>query len=336
MANFPLLKHRITLSLLLLAVSLIMGCYKTKKVITADGKEVEVLDAQETTTYGEINIGIDEMLAPVMRQEVMVFMELFPEGILHPFYKPEGELIRGLLDDSLRMIIIGRELRADEAAQIRQDKIRPTITQIGKAAIALVGHPSNPIDSLTENQLGQIMRGELSNWAEIGGKDEAINIVFDHPQSGVVSFVQNRFMNEGDSLPANAFTAMSTEKVVDYVAQAPNALGLVGVSWVADRDEPQVRDFLSRVRLVRMQTPDTSDLPGVWVRPYQNEIELDRWPLTHGIYAVSREHFSGLGTGFVVFVAGERGQRILLKAGVMPAYMPPRVVIFPEKEEKDK
>jgi len=69
---------------------------------------------------------------------------------------------------------------------------------------------------------------------------------------------------------------------------------------------------------VRLDATDTSDVKGYFIRPYQNEIALGRYPLSRPIYAVSREHFVGLGTGFVVVAAGELGQRILLKAGLVP------------------
>jgi phosphate transport system substrate-binding protein len=39
-----------------------------------------------------------------------------------------------------------------------------------------------------------------------------------------------------------------------------------------------------------------------------------------------RESFSGLGSGFVSFVAGEKGQRIILKSGLVPATMPIRII----------
>jgi len=41
---------------------------------------------------------------------------------------------------------------------------------------------------------------------------------------------------------------------------------------------------------------------------------------------INREYFSGLGTGFAQFIAGEKGQRIFLKSGLVPAQMPIRLV----------
>jgi phosphate transport system substrate-binding protein len=41
---------------------------------------------------------------------------------------------------------------------------------------------------------------------------------------------------------------------------------------------------------------------------------------------ICREPYSGLGTGFVSFVAGDQGQRIILKSGLVPATMPVRLI----------
>jgi phosphate transport system substrate-binding protein len=41
---------------------------------------------------------------------------------------------------------------------------------------------------------------------------------------------------------------------------------------------------------------------------------------------ISREGRAGLGTGFVSFVAGDAGQRIIRMAGLLPATMPVRLI----------
>jgi phosphate transport system substrate-binding protein len=41
---------------------------------------------------------------------------------------------------------------------------------------------------------------------------------------------------------------------------------------------------------------------------------------------ISRETFDGLGSGFIRYVAGNKGQLIVLKAGLVPYTMPVRMV----------
>jgi phosphate transport system substrate-binding protein len=44
------------------------------------------------------------------------------------------------------------------------------------------------------------------------------------------------------------------------------------------------------------------------------------------VYIISREARAGLGSGFTAFVAGDKGQRIILKSGLVPATAPIRIV----------
>jgi phosphate transport system substrate-binding protein len=66
--------------------------------------------------------------------------------------------------------------------------------------------------------------------------------------------------------------------------------------------------------------------PKNFCKPYQGYIAERSYPFCRDVYMISRETFSGLGTGFVSFVAGDQGQRIILKSGLVPATMPVRLI----------
>jgi len=48
--------------------------------------------------------------------------------------------------------------------------------------------------------------------------------------------------------------------------------------------------------------------------------------LSRDIYIINAEPRNGLVTGFSSFVASDKGQRIILKSGILPAIAPTRVV----------
>ena len=50
------------------------------------------------------------------------------------------------------------------------------------------------------------------------------------------------------------------------------------------------------------------------------------YPLTRSLYVINCEGGTGLGTGFASFIAGERGQRIVLKSGLLPDSIPSREI----------
>jgi phosphate transport system substrate-binding protein len=63
-----------------------------------------------------------------------------------------------------------------------------------------------------------------------------------------------------------------------------------------------------------------------YFKPYQAYIAQKIYPLWREVYIISKEAYTGLGTGLTAFIASERGQRIVLKFGLVPATMPVRLV----------
>ena len=316
---------------LLCFFALLTACGGGEVKTDAEGNPKSPYIPDETATRGEIYIGADETLRPVARQIVSAFMNLYPDGKITVRYKPEPELFRDLLQDSVRMIIATRDISEGESALMKRDQIVAKTTVLGKSAFVAVVNPENTLDSLTNEDLRRIVRGEVKDWSELGRAEEGrIELVFDDARSGAIRFMQERYSTPGDTLDAQAYAAKGHDDLVEYVSQSRDAIGIVGGAWISDRDEPKVKGYLEKVKIARLEAPDSSDVPGIFLQPYQNEIALDRYPLTHSILAINREHFSGLGTGFVVFAAGEHGQRIILKTGLYPEFPPPRLVVFPE------
>lgn len=308
------------------------GC--TPPAAPRDKTPPKVAKTSETTSTGEIYIGIDVTMASVVQQLVDGFHLEYPEAKLNVVVGTEDELVPLLLSDSLRLVVMSRDLRPAEAAPLRKRSLRVRTTQIGIDAVVAVIHPENPQDSLSSEQLGRLLRGEARTWRDIGGdNDEVVHLVFDAPSSSTVRLLRDKYLKPDQQLPQNAFQAADQGKVLDYVAQNKHAVGFVGYCEVADHDDPRVKARLQQVKLARMDATDTSDAGGYFIRPYQNELALGRYPLSRPIYTVTMETFAGLGTGFVNYAAGEIGQRILLKAGLVPEFMPPRLVILPEKED---
>jgi phosphate transport system substrate-binding protein len=93
------------------------------------------------------------------------------------------------------------------------------------------------------------------------------------------------------------------------------------VNWISDSQDSVSEKFLKSVRVVEVGS-STSE----YCKPFQGYIAEGSYPFCRDLYMISRETFSGLGTGFVSFVAGDQGQRIILKSGLVPATMPIRLI----------
>jgi len=124
---------------------------------------------------------------------------------------------------------------------------------------------------------------------------------------------------QGKPLGKNVTAARNSEDVINYVANNPRAVGFVGASWVADLNDPGDTSFNKNVIVAAIRC--TSCLGQTYVKPYQANIALKRYPLVRSLYFVLKEGFSGIGNNFTNFLQYERGQLIFSKAYLWPARM---------------
>jgi phosphate transport system substrate-binding protein len=271
---------------------------------------------------------VDETYQPILNQELDVFRHHFPKIDVKVSYKPEQNAIYDMLMDSCKLAFVSRKAKAIERQKVEQDGgfvIKETI--LGYDALVLIVHKDNPVKKLSEETLKKMLRGEITNWKELGGKDEAISIVFDNPASGTVRTMKDSLLAGGE-LPANVFSAKTNPEVIRYVGDNSTAIGIIGLAWVSDKDMPQVQEFLSKVDKVAMKAEGMPDKPENYFQPFQTEISLGQYPLSRRMICMNREPVRGPGTEFVYFFASDIGQRILLKAGLLPEFMPPRQISF--------
>jgi phosphate transport system substrate-binding protein len=113
------------------------------------------------------------------------------------------------------------------------------------------------------------------------------------------------------------------------VAAEKNCIGVVGVNWISDSDDTTRLSFLKSVKVLEIAMTKDDD----FYKPYQAYIAQKYYPLWREVYIISKEAYTGLGTGLTAFIASERGQRIVLKFGLVPATMPVRLVELVENED---
>ena len=97
--------------------------------------------------------------------------------------------------------------------------------QIGETRVAFVVHPSNPVGSMTLEQVAGILSGQLTNWSELGGADMPIVIVAETLGGGVRTLVESK-LNNGESIAGTVREFPNATQVPKVVAQMPQAFGL--------------------------------------------------------------------------------------------------------------
>lgn len=274
-------------------------------------------------TSGTITITVDEALKPLIEAEVTAFEAIYTNAHIRVIYTSEEEAIALMLKDSARATIVGRMLVPDEEEILTRQQYRPRQMKVATSAIALIVNNSNTDTTISMDDLRKILSGEIQAWGwnrpVKKGTSAGMEVVFDQPNSGILRHLKDSLIRF-ETLQENWFALKGNSAVIDYVAQKPEALGLIDVSWISDRDDSTANKFLDAVQVVRI-----SGDSGAY-QPYQAYIAQGRYPLRRDVVMISREAKTGLASGFMSFIAGEKGQRVVLKAGLVPATMPVRIV----------
>ena len=280
----------------------------------------------DTPTTGKATFAVDATFQPIIEAELPVFHAIYKYATVKPLYVPEVDAINMLLHDSVRLIVVSRPLKKQETDYFNSRKFFPKEIKVALDGIAVLVNPANTDTLFSVEQLKKIFLGEITDWKQLDKKSKLgkLKVIFDNQNSSIVRFVVDSITktgNLGSQLSAMQYNA----DVVDYVSKTPNAIGLIGVSWVSDRNDPKCLSFMRQVRVAGISNAAKA-LPENSFLPYQAYIATGQYPLTRYVYMINSEPRAGLASGFTAFVANDKGQRIILKTGVLPYTQPVRMV----------
>lgn len=277
----------------------------------------------DTPTSGDVNIVVDESFQQLFDTEIYTFQSLYPRAKVHAKYLPEKVALQRLINDSCKVVVMCRDLTKAERKNFEVSNLFPISTKIAEDAIAIVVNPENTDSALTVENIKSILIGKDSVWNQLNKKSNLgkITIVFDNSGSANARYMQDTLLN-GKEFSKNAFAVKSNPDVIDYVSKNKNAIGMLSVNWISDRDDTLTQNFLKKVKVLAVKKDSVSE----GFKPYQAYIKTKEYSFTRDVYMINRQTRAGLGMGFVSFVAGDKGQLMILKAGLIPSIAPVRLV----------
>ena len=265
----------------------------------------------DTPESGTIHISVDESFKPVIDSEIQVFEALYPKAKIIADYKPEAECFEDLKKDSTRLIIVTRGLTPQEEKSYKDRlSFSPTWSRVANSAIAVIVNKDFPDSLFTMDAIKGILSGTT------GDKELA---VFDGLQeTSTIRYAIDSILRGQPLDPKKVFAEDSSEGVINYVANHKNVLGFVGVNWIGNPEDTTQTSFLKKVTIASIQCTCPAQ---TYIKPYQANIMLKRYPMVQGLYYIIKENYDGLGSGFATFLEYERGQLIFRRAYLGPAKM---------------
>lgn len=257
---------------------------------------------------GRIHVSADESFKPVIDELVQVYEGRHPKVKILVDYKPEAECLKDMLNDSVRMIIVTR-IYSEEERKLLVDsmKVQPHAMTVARDGIAVIVHPSAPDSLFRMDDIKNILKGRF--------KKNLIPVFDGVKATSTVRFIIDSVLM-GDSLTSKAVAARSSEAVLDYVSRTPDAIGFIGVSWIGNPEDSTQLSFLKKIRVAAIESTDKENS---FVKAYQANIYIKRYPMVRDLDYILKENYRGLGKGFADFMSGEIGQLIFKRAYLAPA-----------------
>ena len=276
---------------------------------------------QESILRGSATFLVDETLTPIIEDQVAVFESDY-DAKIKIVSKSESEIVNSLFNDKSVVAILTRNLTNDENKIFEQKKITPKITKFATDAITFVSNKRNNDTLIDLKNIIAFLQGKENT--NIKG------LVFDNPNSSTVRYM-NTIAGINKIPEKGVYSFKTNDEVIKFVAQNDGMIGVVGLNWLS-QPKPSMQEFIDKVNILSVKSLTSSN----YYYPSQNNIAEGKYALAREIYIVNCQGFSGLGMGFASFVAGDIGQRIILKSGLLPYKVPPRKLSIRNQINNDK
>jgi phosphate transport system substrate-binding protein len=174
--------------------------------------------------------------------------------------------------------------------------LRPV--EIARDAIAIIVHPTNPMNDLSLVQVREIFSGKIRNWKQTGGNPHPIVLVTREEGSGTREAFQ-KFVMEKEEVSFDALVQDSNGAIRQVVSSDPNAIGYISLGLVNDK-----------VKALKISG----------VEPDQANIENGRYTLVRPFLFVFKGEPRGEAKSYLEFVLSREAQEILRKEGLVPVH----------------
>ncbi|MCG2609892.1 substrate-binding domain-containing protein [Flavobacterium sp. SM15] len=295
-------------------------------VVGCKDKETTAAKLNETAVTGSTTVLVDETVFPIVEDLAILFENEYKRVKLKLVSKPENEILKIIHENKGQIAIMSRSLDSSEISYFNNTKkVYPRITEFAVDAITFIGNKKAQDSTLTLNEVISIMKGEKTK----GNK----SLVFDNPNSSTVRELKK--LAGVDTLPQeNVFSVNSNKEVIKYVTEHEGAVGVLGVNWIFQPTE-DLQPYLDKIQVLGVENVKVKE-KNRFIKPNQTNIADGSYPVTRKLYLLNFQGSTGLGMGFASYIAGQQGQRIILKSGLIPSRFPTRKIELRSEIEKNK
>jgi phosphate transport system substrate-binding protein len=235
------------------------------------------------------------------------YMGLHPDVSISVTGGGSGTGIAAMINGTVDIANASRAMKSEEIAAAEDNGIPPVEFVVARDAIAVVVHPSNPVDGLTLQQISDIYTGKITRWNELGGEDRPIVLLSRESNSGTHVYFLENVIRMGDKESELLFSPdtllmPSSEGISAEVRQNPNAIGYDGLGYVTPDQ---------KVLAVAGQAGEPRVLPSI------QTVNDASYPISRPLYMYTAGEPTGQVATYLDWVLNE-GQSLVSELGFVP------------------
>ena len=182
--------------------------------------------AVDQTVSGKVTLAGSTSMQKVCEALMEGFMEKYPGVTVTTEYTGSGAGLESLAAGSVDIGNSSRHVKEEEKSKGITENV------VALDGIAVIANKENGGDDLTTEELAKIYTGELTNWSQAGGKEEAIVVIGRENGSGTRDAFEELVKVKDSCVYAQELD--STGAVLAKVASTPGAIGYVSLDVVDD------------------------------------------------------------------------------------------------------
>ncbi len=283
------------ITLIIVTIGLFLAC-----------KDKAENENKETILTGEIDVYVDQTVQSLVEGQVQVFESQY-EAKINLTAKSESEIVNDLMSGKTNMAVLSRRLTQTEENYFKNKKIIPRVSHFASDAVVFIRNKSSNDTLLELEQVYNLLNGKQST---------INNLVFENPNSSIVTYIEN-------GTKEKIFSLNSTKEVLEFVIKNPDAIGVIGLDAIVE-PYPEWQSLVDNVNVMAVRNVKNSTNNKLFYKPNQANLGAGLYPLKRSIYVLNYQGFAGLGTGFASFMVGDIGQRIVMRSNLLPITIPER------------
>ena len=235
------------------------------------------------------------------------YLEMRPEVRISVTGGGSGTGIAAMINGTVGLANASRAMKSEEIEAAKANGITPIEFTVARDAIAVVVHPSNPVDNLTLQQISDMYTRKITNWRQVGGEDRPIVLLSRESNSGTYVYFLENVIRLGDKesdllFSPDTLLMPSSEGISVEVRQNPNSIGYDGLGYVTPDQK--------MIAVAR-------EADGPYVLPSVDTVNDGSYPVSRPLYMYTAGEPTGGLKEYLDWILGD-GQVLVSKLGFVP------------------